>query len=320
MRVFKRELTETHDVGAEWPTFVGCVELGESFVIETTNQECTPNGPVEIRGVKAGDTVAIHIEKIELVEPFYAPNGGPFFEGMGERVPLDYREGYFYWPHHFRLKANPSVGNIAILPVPSEENLAVCRIIAFGPDTGKQNPYGWRTLVRAPRGKHCHQDCWAITEGAIVHMKAQVDGLGLCMDDVHGYIGQGEVAFDGIGVYARVQTRVERSQEWHVDWPIIETEDEIMVFSSYTSTYAHRPRLRYVDIIRTAYWALRDVVAAKIQGSIDEANTIVATAADIRNCALYGLGDYIQKEGKSDQPDSDIAVVACLPKHVFMDE
>ncbi|MFX0091131.1 MAG: acetamidase/formamidase family protein [Candidatus Hodarchaeota archaeon] len=317
MKIFKRELTETHAVGEVWPTFLDQVKLGESFIIETTNQECNPNGPVEVRGVKAGETVAIHIEKIELVEPFYAPNGGPFFEGMGDSVPLEYKEGYFYWPQYFRLKANPSVGNVAILPKPTEENLEICRVQLFGPFKGKKNPKGWRTVVRAPRDKHCHQDCWAVTEGAIVHMKAQVDGLGVCFDDVHAYLGQGEVAFDGIGVYAKIQARVERSTDWYVDWPVIETEQEILVFSSYTSTYVHRPKQSYVDIVRTAYWSLRDVVAAKIGGTIEEANSIVATAADIRNCALYGLGDYIQKSGKTNQPDTDIAVVACLPKDVF---
>jgi hypothetical protein len=40
---------------------------------------------------------------------------------------------------------------------------------------------------------------------------------------------------------------------------------------------------------------------------------------DIRNCAIYGLGNYVQKEGKTDQPDRDIAVVACLSKGVFVE-
>jgi hypothetical protein len=36
-----------------------------------------------------------------------------------------------------------------------------------------------------------------------------------------------------------------------------------------------------------------------------------------RNCAIYGLGNYIQKSGKTRQPDQDIAILGCLPKHVF---
>jgi hypothetical protein len=73
----------------------------------------------------------------------------------------------------------------------------------------------------------------------------------------------------------------------------------------------------YVDVVRQAYWAMREVVAARVGGTIEEVNSIVATALDIRNCALYGLDNYIQKEGKTDQPDRDIAIVACLPKSIF---
>lgn len=74
-----------------------------------------------------------------------------------------------------------------------------------------------------------------MSAGSIIHLKAQVDGAGLCVADVHGYIGEGEVAFAGIEVAANVTMRVERSQGWLVDWPLIETGDEIMVFCSDTN-------------------------------------------------------------------------------------
>lgn len=181
-----------------------------------------------------------------------------------------------------------------------------------------KNEQGWRHIVRAPRGKHCHQDCRYVGEGAIVHLKAQVDGAGLCMDDVHGYIGEGELSFSGIEGPARVRLRVERSTGWFIDWPLIETADEIMVHCSYTSTFHRRHQKTYVDLVREAYRALRVVVAARIGGTIEEANSIVATAVDLRNCALYGLGEgYIPQD--AGKPPYDIAVVASLPKSVFLD-
>lgn len=315
MQTFTRDLIQKHCVGSEWPDMLGCVQLGEAFVVET--ESCAPNGPIEVSTVKAGDALAIHIEKIEMMPPFEAPNGGPFLEGLGPPVPLQYRDGYFCWPDHFRLKAAPSVGNVAVLPQPTDEVLETCRVLHFGPDKGQPNPSGWRTVVRAVRGKHCHQDCFATQPGSVVHMLAQVDGAGICVDDVHGYIGQGEMAFAGIEVRGSVQLRVERSTDWLVDWPVIETDDEVMVFSSYTSTYIHQPQLGYPDVVREAYRGLRQLVAAKIGGTIEEANSIVATAIDLKNCALYGLGEgYIpQDKGK---PPYDIAVVASLPKHVFV--
>jgi acetamidase/formamidase len=172
--------------------------------------------------------------------------------------------------------------------------------------------------VNDPRGKHCHQDCPYLTAGSIIHLKAQVDEAGLCLADVHGYIGQGELAFAGIEVAARVQVRVERSEGWYVDWPLIETQDEIMVFCSDTNMLEGSTDQQYVDLVRRAYREMRKVVAERIGGSIGDANPIVATALDIRNCALYGLGNYIQKDGKRpNQPDRDIAVVGVLPKEAF---
>jgi acetamidase/formamidase len=300
----------SHCVGAEWPAFLGEVALGESFVVET--ESVGANGPIAIGDVRAGDDIAVHVEAIDIEGPFRAPNGGPFMDGP--LVPLEYRDGYFHFPRHFRLKARPSVGCIAVLPGPTDEIVAMAREYEYFGRRWK-NDRGWRRVVRDARDKHCHQDCAALTAGAVLHVKAQVDRAGLCLEDVHGHIGQGELAFAAIEVKARVQVRVERSTGWLVDWPVIETPDEIMVFSSYSFAYSHRPPLDYVDVVREAYRAMTSLVAARIGASVEEANTIVATAVDIRNCALYGLRGFISNE-KSPHTD-DIAVVAVLPKDVF---
>jgi len=308
MKTFKRESIRSHCIGYEWPELLGDVKLGESFLIET-EQFNSVNGPISIDGVKAGDNIAIHIEQIEILPPFHAPNGGPFFEGMGDPRELAYQDGYFIFPKYFRLKAKPSIGNIAVLPKPTGFVLELIRN-----DPARR---GWRCIVNDPRAKHCHQDCRFLQSGSILHTKAQVDGAGLCAADVHAYIGQGEVAFAGIEVNANLQLRVEQSTGWFVDWPLIETDDEIMLFCSDTNILSGTEDQTYVDVVREAYRAMREVVAAKVGGTIEDANAIIATALDIRNCAIYGLGNYIQKEDKRDQPDKDIAIVACLPKAIF---
>jgi acetamidase/formamidase len=309
MKVFKRESIQTHCAGHECPEFLGEVQLGESFIMQT-EQYNNVNGPLAIKDIEAGDAIAVHIERIEVLPPFEAPNGGPFFEGMGDPQVLAFKDGYFLFPKYFQLKANPSVGNIALLPEPTAPVLELSRN-----DPGKS---GWRRIVNDPRTKHCHQDCQYLTQGSIIHLKAQIDGGGLCAADVHAYIGQGEVAFAGIEVNANIQLRVEHSEDWLVDWPLIETDDEIMLFCSDTNILHGTEDQTYVDVVREAYRAMREVVAARVGGTIEEVNSIVATALDIRNCAIYGLGDYIQKEGKTGGPDRDIAIVACLPKDIFL--
>jgi amidase len=313
MQVFARDLIETHCPGTEWPAFLGRVKLGETFVVETERSNRV-NGPLAIEGIEAGNDIAVHIESIEILPPFESPNGGPFVEGMGEPVPLGYHNGVFHYPHGITLRAKPAIGNVAVLPGPTESVLAMSRR-DIGPSRKGHRGWGWRGLVNDARGKHCHQDCRYLTAGSIIHLKSQVDGAGLCLADVHGYIGQGEMAFAGIEVAARITLRVERSHGWYVDWPLIETPDEIMVFCSDKDTPGVT---EYVDLVRQAYKEMRKVVAKRIGGSIDDANPIVASALDIRNCALYGLANFIQKDGKKqNQLDRDMGVLGVLPKSVF---
>lgn len=149
-------------------------------------------------------------------------------------------------------------------------------------------------------------------------MLAQTDEVGLCLGDVHGYIGEGELAFAGIEVAARVQLRVERSEGWTVDWPLIVTPDEVMLFCSNTNAWDGTTDQQYVDVVRRAYQEMRKVVAARMGCSISEANAVVAAALDIRNCALYGLANFVQKGAKcASSADRDIAVVGVLPRSIF---
>ena len=316
MQIFARDLIGTHCPGVEWPDFAGSVALGESFVVETERFN-RANGPIAFEGIRAGDCLAVHIESIEMIPPFEAPSGGPFFEGMGEPVCLEYRDGVFRFPNGATLRAKPSVGNVAVLPAPTPHILSLSRR-DLGPARAGHRGWGWRGVENDPRGKHCHQDCRWLGVGSTIHLRAQVDGGGLCLADVHGYIGQGELAFSAIEVAARVQLHVARSIGWHVDWPLIFTDDEVMVFCSDTNLLEGTTDQQYVDVVRQAYKQMRIVVAKRISCSIADANPIVASALDIRNCALYGLGDFIQKDGtKLREPDRDIALVGVLPRSVF---
>ena len=303
VQAFDREHTHAHSVGEEWPSFLGQVQLGEPFVIETERFNLV-DGPIAVAGVRAGEGIAMHVEQIEMLPPLEAPN-----EGLGEPVPLRCGEGVLVFPQGFRLRAKPSVGNLAVLPGPSERALEMARTDHLG--------HGWRRAVNDPRGKHCHQDCAFLTAGTVVHMRAQADGAGECVADVHAYIGEGETAFSGIEVAANVRLRVERSSGWLVDWPLIETADEIMVSCSDTRLLSGPEDQAYVDVVREVYRAMREVVAARLGAGIEEANPIVSTALDVRYCAICGLSDYTQRDGKRGALDRDIAVVGVLPKEAL---
>ena len=100
MQVFPRSAIQIHSVGVEWPEFLGAVQLGETFAIETERHNAV-NGPIRVGEVRAGDVVAIHIEAIEMVGPFETPTGEP--SGAEGPVELELKDDCFYFPRHFRI-------------------------------------------------------------------------------------------------------------------------------------------------------------------------------------------------------------------------
>jgi hypothetical protein len=109
MPIFTRENIHTHCVGGEWPDVLGTVALGESFVVEIMRLNAV-SGPIGIASVQTGGNIAIHIETIKMLPPYLGPNGGPFFEGISDWVPLEYKDDQLIYPRHFRLRAKPSQG------------------------------------------------------------------------------------------------------------------------------------------------------------------------------------------------------------------
>ena len=86
-----------------------------------------------------------------------------------------------------------------------------------------------------------------------------------------------------------------------------------MVVCGCSDCHPELPAPRFVDLVRLAFRELRKVVAHRAGCSEQDANALVAAAADLRNCALYGLGEgYLPST--DDQPPFDLAVAAALPK------
>jgi len=99
--------------------------------------------------------------------------------------------------------------------------------------------------------------------GIMLGDRTQVDCAGACAADVQGYISQVEVVFAGVKVADNVRLHVERSGGWRGDWSLIETEDEIMVFCPNKNLLGEADDQEYVDLVREAFRAMRNVVAAE---------------------------------------------------------
>ncbi|MHB0856386.1 MAG: hypothetical protein ACYC5M_02320 [Anaerolineae bacterium] len=302
MQTFPRTAIHGHTDEVEWPPFLGLAELCEPFVVET--ERFSPvNGPIAIAGVRAGEGIAVHIEAIEPVGPFELTADESKQAADRPPIALSLRDECFYFPGDFRVRARPTVGNIAVLPHPTDEVLALAR---------RAPRAGWRYLLDAPRGRHCHQDCPEATEGTIVHLCAQVDGVGLCVGDVHGFRPTGALAHASLEISANVRLRVERSQGWSLDWPLIETPEEIVVVVSFAHALHHGPRPTRAAVLREAYTAMTRVVAGRAGCAGQEAESIVAAAVSLRDCIAIGYdGEIAAEDGWA------ISVAAALPKASF---
>ena len=79
MQIFEREFCRTHCAGWEWPEFLGRVELGESFVVET--EEACPNGPIEVAGKEIDISSMGRDWNMKLLQNDCRPPGGIIVEG-----------------------------------------------------------------------------------------------------------------------------------------------------------------------------------------------------------------------------------------------
>ena len=301
MQIFERALIDNHavDLRDANPDFIGTVDLGESFVMETADSNMV-NGPIEVRGILEEEAIAIYIESIETIPPIIAPNGGPL-DGL-PGVELKFEDGYLVFPERFRIKPRPTLGNVGVLP--SRETVE--KILRWANSLG-YSPRYWRQWMNDPRMKHCHQDCPSLGPGSKIHLRSQVNGAGVCMADFHAYMGEGETACNGVSCAAAVTALVERSEGWLVDWPLVETDEEVMVCVCND---------KYVMAVREAFRACREVVAAKAGCTSQEANPLVASVMDLRNHAIFFLGDgYFP--GTEGEASKDLSVTAAIPKDVF---
>ena len=101
---------------------IGEVELGETFVVESTLEEKKEGlGPVFIQGVKPGDVVAIHIDDILIskwneLEPDYGmiPEILDCLRVRERKFDVPLSNGELVLPGNIRVPLNPMVGCISL--------------------------------------------------------------------------------------------------------------------------------------------------------------------------------------------------------------
>ena len=161
-------------------------------------------GPLYVNGAEPGDVLAVDILDIQTashgviatIEGF-----GALWKTCELRTKIvQVRDGVVYfndvtWP------ADPMIGVIGTAPAKDPV------------------PSGYSFCCGG------NMDSRLIRKGATVYFPVQVEGALLAMGDVHASMGDGEVCETGIETAADILVRVRLIKQFHLNWPVTETED-----------------------------------------------------------------------------------------------
>lgn len=213
---------------------VAKVKQNEEFVVETNDcfyQQITNSkqvldeinhdnlnpatGPIYVEGAEKGDLLKVVIKKIDV------SNRGcslaiPGFGVLGGKVKnpttkiIEVKDGYAYFTEDIKIPIKPMIGVIGV---------------ATHKEDGE-----WTTDTPYRHGGN--MDTAEIIAGSTLYFPVAVEGAMLALGDLHAVMGDGEVSGTGLEIPGEVTLEVEVIKNKSFDWPILETESEIMVLSS----------------------------------------------------------------------------------------
>lgn len=222
------------------------VELGEYFEVET--QDCydgqitgpdvlrpmidmarfnRATGPIDIAGVRAGDWIRVVIEDITVGDTgimALRPDLGILGTDVDEMSSLivEITDGTTATIAGVKVPVRPMIG---VLGVTAEEPIS----------SSTPGPHGG------------NMDTRIITAGSEVLLRAQRDGAGLALGDLHAAQGDGELGGTGIEIAGRIRLRVERAE--HIGtWPAVIADDRLWVVAS-GDTLEEATRAAFADIV-----------------------------------------------------------------------
>ncbi len=186
----------------------------ESDTIEKLdfNRVNPATGPLYLKGVKAGDVIAVHIRDIRVHSPgvmVAAPGAGVLGDLVKESqtliVPLENGTARF---KDLQLPLNPMIGVIGVAPA------------------GEAVPCG------TPGAHGGNMDTTLIAPGSTLYLPVQVEGALLAMGDLHAAMGDGEIMVSGIEAAGEVDVTVERAAGMDLRHPLVVTDDAVSVIVS----------------------------------------------------------------------------------------
>lgn len=222
------------------------VELGEHFEVETHDcydgQITGPDvlrpmidmtrfnratGPIDIAGVRAGDWIRVVIDDITVADTgimVLRPDIGILGPQVDETSSLMVDI------------ADDGIASIAGVPVRTRPMIGVIGVASEEP------------ISSSTPGRHGgNLDTRIITAGSEVLLRAQRDGAGLALGDLHAAQGDGELGGTGIEIAGAVRLRVEKAGHTGT-WPAVVADDHLWVLTS-ANTLEEATRAAFADVV-----------------------------------------------------------------------
>lgn len=246
------------------------VALNESFIVETINfrtpiirtpedanplnyRERKETGPIYIKGIEAGDVLAIHIEDIQ---PEGHASGG-WWDDPEVNSFLKIENNKVYFPGGLWVPKRMMIGDIYVTPA---------------------NPN-----IPNPWDNGGNMDFKDIAPGNTLYLRSELKGGLLVLGDVHAYQGDGEILGLAAECAATIQIRITKDDKFLPERPMIKKSNSFVSIAC-RKDYAEARDLAANDASK---------ILSRIAGVNEkEAFLYCTTVGDLRNGAVWQMGKH----------------------------
>ncbi len=215
-------------------------------------------GPVYIRGASAGDTLAVDIHDLKVMDKgvmVAIPGEGALGELISEPESkiITIRDGYVWYNDKVSLPLKPMIGVIGVAPEEGEI------------PTGTPGFHGG------------NMDCTLITPASRVFLPVNCAGALLGMGDLHAVMGDGEVVICGVEIAGEVTFSVDIIQGRPLPLPFLETPDVVATIYSAVTTD---------EAVRGAVHHMAKFLTEQIGLNINDAGMLMSIAGNLKFCQV----------------------------------